>query len=437
MGSNSFAKTIMGSPFRWNGLADPGREAYNKTLIADAPVMTIQPGIPQLRKNEVEFDDTEDADGGFSFIQNLLSFLSTSRDKLDERMYVFKDATNEYIHYLNVSLGALGQMMGVSDGLQGISSLIETDGKGYKYLKFYCDKNLSLSESVTNDFGASELSGKYKELSDKVKEAQFLAGAQSGSDKISLASKVTNLVDKLTSGKIFDDLLTGVQADNSVSIDELKAIANRGGGLALPDTWKDSSTTRSFSATINLVSPYGSPDCVWRYIYGPFLILFNLAMPRQLGSDGFKSPFLVRVDIPGYYYSDLAVISSMTWNKAALDGLYNPNGLPLSMTIQLEIKDLYQTMFISGNDKQFKRNTGLHSYLDNMAGINVEDKNLINYTQKRIAAKLSGLTSLKDEAWNTLNGFGDALKKGETGLGALDFGSDLAQKIGGAISMFK
>lgn len=426
MASNlNYGTALWGSPFRYNNIADPGRKVYSKTFMADAPVITLQPGVPKLREYPVEWTYNEDDDGegkykdkGSKLTFNQIIKSSSHKENMDKRLYIFQNSTDQFLNAFGTLIQVLGTKMGVSTSYKKIIEPFQGSDSS-RYISFYCDKNFSLSESVSNDFGESSLSSKYKETSDTVKEFQYLRGIKSGneSDMANLTNFATKFV-KVLSGdfsSMLDTALSGIAAGDGFDTGTLTGIAKAGGNLSLPNTWKDSSSSRSFSCTINLISPYGDARSVWEYVYLPFLCLFCLATPRQVGDLGFKSPFIVRADVPGYFSTDLGVISSMSWSKAP-DGLFSADGLPLAMTIQLEIRDLYPVLFLSTSTKQFRYNSGLHTMLDNMAGISMEKQTLEEYWDTEIAAKLSTFNTSIARGKAGIDGFLFDVKNTELGF---------------------
>jgi hypothetical protein len=105
-------------------------------------------------------------------------------------------------------------------------------------------------------------------------------------------------------------------------------------------------------------------------------------MPRMMkeNPNGYTAPFLCRAYVKGMFSIEYGIISSISVTKGG-EGQWNDDGLPTSLDISIEIKDLYKSLSMSAFDnkkilpfqvaKNVVGNTAYMDFLANMAGLNI------------------------------------------------------------------
>jgi len=405
---SDFAKdTVLGLPFRYNTYSDPRRRIYNSTFLTDAPIVSIIPGKPLFRGAEGEDDDglsglikdifgssESDSDSIFSetadyfglnddgsddesILQWLKSSQKSNENNGDLRYYRFKEDYDTFEKYLDLNLSTLSVKMGVGTlGNARYKNFMSREGSKDTFLnigrsfKFYCTKSgTSSSESISNEFGDSQIAGVANSVSEAVNEFHYLTNGSLKNTAGKAGDKIGEALDQLTSS--ISEIFGGEKTEIGQLGDAVSA-ASMGNKLIWPQIWKNSTFSRSYTLSFEFISPYGSPEAIFRYVYLPFITLLTLAMPKQIGTNGYANPFLIRLDMPGCFTSDLAVIQQMSWRKGGNDNLFTSDGLPLAITVDITVQDLYPNMMMSESWSQLRHNTGMHSFLDNMAGLSVE-----------------------------------------------------------------
>jgi len=404
--------TILGLPFRYNVYTDPRRRIYNSTFVADAPIVSIIPGRPLFRSSEDEEDEglldmigdlfSGDAESSTSDIldktaeymgldssaddsddEEILKWLKNSADTNfntgDLRYYRFQEAYDDFEMYLDLNLSTIAAKMGIGDLTHArYKHFMERDGNDdsafgiSRMFRFYCTKSgTSSSESINNEFGDSQIAGFVNQASEAVQEFHYLTGKAFADFTGDLGNKLGEALGDIASSvsELFGG--SGSKDDFSQLQGSISSAAN-GNKLIWPKIWKNSTFTRTYNLSFEFVSPYGSPEAIFRYVYLPFIVLMTMACPKQFGVNGYSNPFLVRLEMPGCFTSDLAVIQSMSWKKGGNDNLFTNDGLPLAMTVDISVQDLYPSMMMAQTWTQLRHNTGMHSFLDNMAGLSVE-----------------------------------------------------------------
>ena len=108
-------------------------------------------------------------------------------------------------------------------------------------------------------------------------------------------------------------------------------------------------------------------------IYLPILMWVSAAAPHQLNNtaNSYEAPFIVRATYKSIFSCDAGIISNLSISKASEDK-WNAMGMPISVDLNIDIKDLYNTMFIS-KSQGIINNTAQLDYLALMAGVDMND----------------------------------------------------------------
>lgn len=409
----TYTDGICGMPFRFNPHADPAGRIYNKVLMRDMPIVTFVPGRPERRvdtesgRTFEEYLSSANYNGGNNYLDASDYGITTNSNSsagkdapfswllksqknrsitanFDTRYYHLKPSYTEYLNIVELLLTAMAVKMGIVDKEHNrIRHYINSYVLGYKEgsvinndangIRFVCDKNINPSQSINNTFKESMFASSTKEISDISKEVQFLMGRSSALENMAgFATKVTDAIANVGSSLL--DTLTGGGSGFSGLTDTIMTGANAalaGVNLYYPEIWNDSSFSQNFSLNFTFTSPYGNTDAIFEYVIVPFVLLLVLAMPLQVLSNGYTSPFLIMADIPSQFTTDLAVITDMSWERGGGENLFNKDGLPMVIKCSISIKDLYPIFGLPSNWGLLRHNPGMHGFIDNLAGLSM------------------------------------------------------------------
>lgn len=180
-----------------------------------------------------------------------------------------------------------------------------------------------------------------------------------------------------------------------------------GNRFIYPDIYQSSSSQTSFNFKVNLISPYGDVYNYFMNILVPLAHLYCLVNPRLVTANSSNSPFLVRAFVPGLATCEMGIIDSMTIHKNSEGNRVSTNGLPLSVTVEFSIHELYHHNAISPWDDPLSviNNECLLDYLCNLAGIPP------TYTRRKmITASLSSVLEQSLNIWSLAgNAIGDIM----------------------------
>lgn len=379
---------IHGIPYGFLKTADPpvsgniGR-IYKSNILDNAPVLLLTPGVPKFMD---EFDDDTRSDvlkaiGGEK--SNVI--LDQLVGEESGMYYTFEYRFDEYYTYVNTILNAMANLLGIGNyeyngrplatykwqhfsGPSGYKGLITSR----QIVPFYVDAQSQATESFNNMTGESALSENVNNVQAFAREIQFvLGGAGSAKFKEILEGGVNNALSGLSSALQKFDRIIPTRVLNKL-IGGFGTLVN-GGKITFPEIWQSSEFGKSQEVTIKLAAPSGDAFTIYTEILVPLVHLICMTAPRQMGKNGYQSPYVVRAWYKSMFSSDLAIIESMQVTRGD-KGKWNKDGLPLSLEITLNIKDLYKMLSISKRDgalgTDLIQNPLLLSYISNLCGVN-------------------------------------------------------------------
>lgn len=242
-------------------------------------------------------------------------------------------------------------------------------GKGWggaisDFIPFLVDKDVSVSESVNNSTQSNPLAANLNAAAAEAAAAQVNNYASGpGSDFITATKD--QLSERLKRFK--EGFFRG----------EAQTVISGEGRVTLPDMWSDSSFSRSVTLNFTFTSPYGHRLAIFENTYIPFLLLFAMSMPRQIGNKTFTNPFFVRVSMKGRFFIPMGIIESLTIDRGEDKNNWTTEGVPRTMKCSITIKDLSPVMMMGlargAFFSLFQGNDGLTSYINTLGGLSIHD----------------------------------------------------------------
>ena len=250
------------------------------------------------------------------------------------------------------------------------------------HIGFRVERGLNASESFNNDTGQTGLAQKLNSVSQKYKEENETFGnsalqriAQKGTEGVVSGKGFGGILQEVA-GELQKGVLSKVADWSGFDIGAVLLTGN--GFLDIPEVWRSSSFSKSYSFNIQLRSRYGDPISVFQSIYVPMLMLMALSAPRAIGTNMYTSPFIVRAFCRGMISIPLGIVTSLSIRRGRDEFGWTDDYLPTCVDIDMTIKDLSPALFLSMQDNgifdTFSRNTNLHEYLDTLAGLGLKEK---------------------------------------------------------------
>ena len=445
---------------RYGGNDDGALGFTYHDMLSEAPILSIIPGnpmfLPDLNDEEKSSVFTKFAD----YAQKMSgSEDSLDEDNMDVRFFTFSQNFTDYIRYVNTLCAACAVMMGLNDiqmpgggatypdyewqnyalanflrgrktsgktastGLADAAGDILEKGKaiwdswtngsiGIKdaaaeateavteelgsdkyYTDFYIDPRVSYSETFNNQTRESMLAGMVKGAADMAKELSFLLDSGGitaiGNSSEKLTEQLGKAAAQLGSGgskSFFDRFFKGASTILT------------GANIVFPQLWTDSQYSKNYNIEIHLKTAYGNKESIFMNIMVPLMHLVALVAPRQNTTNTFSAPFLVNCHVPGIFAVELGIVESLTINKGGDGTAWSVDGLPLEVSVSMNIKDLYNSLSISRVNSitdayNLMWNDSLIDYLAAMSGV---DMKVPSMKKRMQIAEALGKTAITD-----------------------------------------
>ena len=384
-------ESVIGAPFSMRSNVDPGGRAYLRHLLPGASMVLIRPGrakfthSSQLKEafsqilgtNAEGAVSANDRGDGASIYNNLSDYLNGSRPEQNAaaqllngdpdsntgstaalaiadvvnsnlRYFEFIPAVQEYLNLVSVMTSRVFARLGGGRLTASRDSQIEARTGGY--FPFWAENSSSVSESTSSEYGESVLSQFMEKIAHISRQTQYVVGKFDGT---SLSDAINSIFGTNQSSGLFE----GIGA------------ALHGRHALLPKAWQNSNFQRSYNLSFKFYSPYGDAASIYNYVLLPACMIFSLALPIMRSPSSYGEPLLFQIDAPGYFASDMACCTSLSWTKGGAENLWADNSLPRQIDITMQIDDLYPVLMASGNLASLRTNISLMTFLDNLSSI--------------------------------------------------------------------
>ena len=412
---------ILGMPHQFLSTADMRIDenknfgyCFAKDIYMEKPILTLMPGKPNYLPDYSAADkkifgslaSEFNNENSKSVLEQLIS------DHGETRYYDFKSDYTRYITYVNLMCRVAAIFLGIGNekGPDGVTLYKHYNWANYQsfvgysvpesvkdngdilkaaedyfenlkddlthgqrcYVNFFMDPSTTISENISNSTQKSQLEGAFDSMEGIVKEANMLlnsissAGSEIGNFVSNAGEAILGLADTVTLG-LFKNML---------GLAEKEVL--HGANLIFPEVWMDSEYSKSYSITMNFISPYGDDEAIYLNILVPIIHALCLALPRQSSANSFSSPFIVRGYSPGWFSIDMGMVEQIQIDKGP-EQSWNVRGLPTQAKVTMTIKDLYSQLMISPSNKPFLflANQGLIDYLGSMCGMDLTEPNIV------------------------------------------------------------
>jgi len=139
--------------------------------------------------------------------------------------------------------------------------------------------------------------------------------------------------------------LTAAQTAANAGVDSISSIANllannatQFGYISMPKTYSGSSYNPSLNFNVRLISPYGHPKAIQKFILEPLIYLLLLNSPTTRDGVTYGGASYVTVKAYGISNMDLATIDNISIRRGGNDVSYNKYRQPLSVDVNISIK---------------------------------------------------------------------------------------------------
>ena len=208
------------------------------------------------------------------------------------------------------------------------------------YVRVYATDNTQISESISSQYEIIELG----QMINSILNTDI---ASNIANKIPMFGELVKLGFKAAKASyVFnEDLIKGNFKSNPLSTILHLITQNKALKIDFPKTWAGTEYNRMLNLNIELSSPYGHPDAVYRWVIQPLFVLVLLGAPANiLGTTGM--PLYVGVKAHGLFDIPLGAIQTITIDRGGSNTKFNIYKQPLKINVTLGIVDLYSQFSI-------------------------------------------------------------------------------------------
>lgn len=427
---------ILGAPYQFMETvdrvvsdSDMGR-MYLDRIIAKMPLLFICPGEPKFLAGWAKDDRTsylESIIRGVGGGDILAGYNSNSPNQ--NRFYIFENTWALYRQYVQPLIFSGAMFLKLQDiELPGVGSITTSDWSNFTPLDlhsltnvmngcaFYIDSEVSINDNFNNGVGKSQLEQRVNQFADLAREVQFLLGSLASNVQIDLHGLLPNgthgALDNVENASQFtQDVLGRGNFLEAIAGNILTVV--QGGKLIFPEIWTDSTYNKSYSVNIKLRSPDADKLSWFLNIWVPMAHLLPLVLPKAAGANGYLAPFLVRCWYKGLFHCPMGIITDMSVTRGEL-GNWSIDGLPMSVNISLQIKDLYNTLAVTRRSASLGQyalmeNIGILDYIANFCGANSREPDITRTFHYLAENFISGVTNIPgeitDQLFNSIQNF--------------------------------
>ena len=319
-----------------------------------------------------------------------------------QKFVTFKEHMNLYYEYVDGLLFEMGRQMGlvkasdmndvnvaagdnktaptIDDGelaennryklkyILGRKDQASTGNGVFAYVPFVLNKSCTVSENWNNSTEEHPLAAQVNEKAMVAQsQRQDMSGGTMPNGLSDIAGKLANFAQDKAQKMVLGQMGT-----------ELGSVLAGLGRMALPEVWRDSKFSRSYSLTFKFYAPYGDARTIFENLYVPTLALMAMAVPRQISKQAYMSPFIIRAYAPGLFACDFGMIDSISISKGEDKNQKSVHGIPRTINVTINIKDLMPTFMMSMGKGVFAylhaKNSQLLDYMWILSGQSLASK---------------------------------------------------------------
>lgn len=360
------------SPFNGTFGMPPSSYVSDSVIINSMPILRITPCTPNFESGLTLFSVSED----WKSYKNILGGLGYELEKDQIQIAFIADNfptdtfTNEYgetflqkfTDVASQGMQQLSQMTGSRTGTQAIQKI----GGGFKNIG---EGMGGIGEILSGVGTGFEETGKALEsIKGKMQGNKFLGGT----------------------AKLIDKMVGGYRVD-------------------FPNIWTNSGFTPSYSVTVRLYNPNpASPEATEQYIIGPLAVILCLSIPRSDDGKTFNWPFFHKINCPGIYNLNPAVITNVTVVKGGDQQQISFNQKLAMVDVRIDFTSLYNTMVLEENQTFEQERPTVRSYLSSLkendtslyrtrSQMNKDAGNLAGATEQGNAVTITSTPTITDQ----------------------------------------
>lgn len=236
---------------------------------------------------------------------------------------------------------------------------------GGQYATFRVSHTGTISESISNSVGESDIKGLINGTSADIRSKRFsFMDGNIGGPLGEIANSAMASIHSLVGGAL-----------ESVQLQGLLGIFGNA-FIDIPKVWQDSSVQLPrHSYTVELRSVYGNKMSRYMNLMVPLSMLLAAALPKSTGPQSYDSPFLVEIYDKGRGQTRLGIIDSMNITRGVGNVGWTKDHEPLGINVEFSVVDLSDIMHmpIVAAPGLFDEYSAYNDYMATLASMSLDD----------------------------------------------------------------
>lgn len=235
----------------------------------------------------------------------------------------------------------------------------------YDGVRIYTTDETMASDQIANVYTSNVLQSIVDNLSNLGRSLKDLA--QYFTSEPTVNEAIRNLAKNRDVNSVVESFSRGLGDRAKLSPETVQAIGRtiesvgqvliKGNRISLPRIWSTTEYRPGLTANIKLISPYGHPSAIRKFIIEPLCYLVILAAPKTEDGVSWGYPFTVGVRGYGMTHFNVGYIESITMRRGGGDTAFNLFYQPLQIDVSLSLVTLTDGFAVFGN----KENMGNES----------------------------------------------------------------------------
>jgi len=213
--------------------------------------------------------------------------------------------------------------------------------KKYGLLPASCLRVLSCSESnysetYANSYEENKFNSIFNNMGQFSKQSIPLLKS-AGVSPEEIAAKFKENTQNLETGRALKELREGPAGG---FIDTAMDVLFKGRNISLPKIYQGSTYSPSLNVNVKLISPYGDPKSIKKWVLEPLIYFLLLTCPDTNDGISYGGSSFIKARAHGMADINIGYITNITVNRGGNDIITNKFGQPLNATIKFDIVPL-------------------------------------------------------------------------------------------------
>lgn len=246
------------------------------------------------------------------------------------------------------------------------------DLEPYEGVRIATTDDTQASDQITNQYSSNviqQFMDKMSNIGKTLKDVgQYFFSPSEVSDAIkSGTTKGVEGAGKILSSSLGINMSATQQKNIESSLQSIGEVLLKGNKVSLPKIWSTSEYHPGLTLMVKLVSPYGHPKAIKKFIIEPLAYLIILASPKTPDGVSYGYPFTVMVRAYGMSHMNVATINNITMRRGGPDTCYNIYFQPLEIDVSMTFSPITDGFAVFRDEDNMGNETTLNDAEDDVS----------------------------------------------------------------------